>query len=69
MMCEAGEGSEEGRRVIRDEPLASSCRCFLECKVRSWYSGTKKSGIWLDLCILRNSENTHRIYETFALHQ
>lgn len=38
------------------------------CKARGWYSGTK-SGIWLDLCILRNSETTHKIYETFALHQ
>ena len=42
MMCEVGEGSEEGRRIIRDEPLASSCRCFLKCRARSWYSGTGK---------------------------
>lgn len=72
MICEAGEdGSKEGRRVVRDEPLASSWRCFLKCsrrKARGWYSGTKV-GIWLDLCILRNSETTHKIYETFALHQ
>ena len=72
MNCEAGEDkSEEGRRFVRDEPLASSCRCFLNCsrcKARGRYSGTKV-GIWLDLCILRNSETTHKIYETFALHQ
>ena len=69
MMCEAGEGSEEGRRVVRDEPLASSCRCFLKCKARSWYSGTRKVAYGLIFVFFGIMKLHTGFYETFPLHQ
>lgn len=71
MICEAGEESEEGRRIVRDEPLASSCRCFLKCsrcKARGWYSGTKKLAYGLTF-VFFGIVKLHKIYETFALYQ